>query len=75
MHRFAIPGAAVAVVQGGRVVYRRGFGVREFGGRAPVTPETLMMVGSTNKSMTTMLMATLVDDGALDWDTYTFTPP
>lgn len=28
-----------------------------------------MMVGSVTKSMTTMLMATLVDDGLMDWDT------
>jgi CubicO group peptidase (beta-lactamase class C family) len=67
--RFGVPGAAVAVVQGGEVTYLRGFGVRELGGTQPVTPGTLFMIGSITKSMTTMLAAALVDDGGLSWDT------
>jgi CubicO group peptidase (beta-lactamase class C family) len=64
-----VPGAAVAIVQNGDVVYRQGFGVREVGSAAPVTPETLMMVGSISKSMTTLMMATVVDDEQMAWDT------
>lgn len=66
---FGIPGAAVAVVQDGEVVYTGGFGVREAGGDAPLTPDTRMMIGSTGKSLTTMLMAALVDAGKMDWNT------
>jgi CubicO group peptidase (beta-lactamase class C family) len=66
---YGVPGVAVAVVQDGEMVYAQGFGVREVGGNAPVTPETLMMIGSTGKTMTTMLMATVVDDGLMSWDT------
>ena len=51
------------------MVYAEGFGVRELGNDAPVTPETLMMIGSTGKTMTTMMMATVVDDGLMSWDT------
>jgi CubicO group peptidase (beta-lactamase class C family) len=69
MERFAVPGAAVAIVQGDEIVYAQGFGVREAGGSDPMTPETLMMIGSTGKSMTTMMMATLVDEGLMTWDT------
>lgn len=69
METFGIPGAAVAVVQGGEVVYLKGFGVKVKGGSEPVTPETQMMIGSTGKTMTTMLMAALVDEGGLRWDT------
>src|SRR3954467_777001 len=47
-----VPGAAVAVVQGGEVVYLQGFGVRELGDSELVTPDTLMMIGSVTKSMT-----------------------
>lgn len=65
----SVPGAAVAIVQDGEVVHRQGFGVRELGGDEPVTPETLMMIGSTTKPLTTTMMATLVDDGLLRWDT------
>lgn len=63
-----IPGASVAVVQDGRVVYTGGFGVKELGGEEPVTAETLMMIGSTTKSMTTMMMGSEVDDGLMTWD-------
>jgi len=69
MELLDVPGAAVAIVKDGEIVYAKGFGVRELGGNDPVTPETLMMIGSTTKSMTTMMMATLVDDGLMDWDT------
>jgi CubicO group peptidase (beta-lactamase class C family) len=63
-----VPGAAIAVVQDGQVVYQAGFGVRELGGTAPVTPETLMMIGSVTKSMTALMAATVVDDGLLSWE-------
>jgi CubicO group peptidase (beta-lactamase class C family) len=69
MNRLGVPGAAVAVVENGEVVYAQGFGVRELGGTAPVTPDTLMMIGSITKSMTSTMAATVVDDGWLSWDT------
>ncbi|MDY6893674.1 MAG: serine hydrolase domain-containing protein, partial [Chloroflexota bacterium] len=69
MERYEVPGAAVAIVKDGEIVYAKGFGVREMGGNDPVTPDTLMLIGSTTKTMTTMLMAQLVDDGMMDWDT------
>ena len=64
-----VPGGAVAVVQGGEIVYLNGFGVREMGGTEAVTPDTLLMIGSVTKPMTAMMAATLVDDGQLRWDT------
>ena len=69
LERLEVPGATVAIVQDGQVVYREGFGVKELGGSEPVSPETRMMIGSTTKSMTTMMLATLVDDGVISWDT------
>src|SRR6185503_4425169 len=67
--RLAVPGAAVAVVQDGAVVYERGFGVRALGGTEPVTPQTLFLIGSVTKSMTTMMQAAEVDAGLFAWDT------
>lgn len=69
MQRAQVPGAVVAVVQGGRLVYQRAFGVRELGKDAPVTLDTQFMIGSAGKSLTTLLMATLVDAGKMRWDT------
>jgi CubicO group peptidase (beta-lactamase class C family) len=67
--KFGVPGAAVAVIQGGEVSYLSGFGVKELGGAEPVTPDTRLMIGSITKPMTTMLAAALIDDGRLSWDT------
>ena len=69
MDQLDVPGAAVAIVQGGDLIYANGFGVRDLETKEPVTAETLMMIGSSTKSMTTMLMAQLVDDGIFTWDT------
>ncbi len=67
--RYDIPGMAVAIVQGSDIVFVEGFGVRNIEGDDPITPETLFHIGSTHKSVTAMLIATLVDDDLLDWDT------
>ncbi len=69
LEKTSIPGAAVAMVQDGQVIYQNGFGVRALGQPEPVTPETLMMIGSVTKSMTATMAAALVDEGRLTWDT------
>ncbi len=69
MDVFHIPGAAVGIVQDGQLVYANGFGVANPDTGTVVTPDTRMMIGSTGKSLTTMMMATLVDDGLMTWDT------
>ncbi len=64
-----IPGVAVAIVEGSETVFMQGFGLQDVENDLPVTPETLFHIGSTNKSITAMMIATLVDDGLFDWDT------
>lgn len=68
MPRFDIPGAVVGIVQDGRIVLLQGFGVRDRARPDPVTPDTRLMIGSVGKTMTTLLMADLVEDGRLRWD-------
>jgi CubicO group peptidase (beta-lactamase class C family) len=63
------PGAAIAIVQGGKVVYEKGLGVRQHGKPAKVTASTLFMIGSVGKSLTTLMIARLVEQGRLGWDT------
>jgi len=69
MDTFAMPGAAVAVISGDEIVYAKGFGVRDLASGAPFTTETRFRIGSTTKSMTSMLIAMLVDEGLVTWDT------
>jgi CubicO group peptidase (beta-lactamase class C family) len=64
-----IPGAALALVQNGRIVFEGGFGVRELGKPAKVDANTLFMIGSCSKALTTLLMGKLVDEGKFGWET------
>jgi CubicO group peptidase (beta-lactamase class C family) len=64
-----IPGVAMSLYQEGKIVFEGGFGVRQLGKSTPVDAETLFMIASNTKSMTTLLLATLVDEGKLSWDT------
>lgn len=64
-----VPGASVAVVQDGAVAFLQGFGVRQLGRSEPVTADTMLRIGSVTKSFSSLLAATLVDAGRLDWDT------
>jgi CubicO group peptidase (beta-lactamase class C family) len=68
MHDWGIPGLAVAIVKDDKVVYARGFGVRNSETREPVTPRTIFGVGSVTKSFTATSMAMLVDEGKMRWD-------
>ena len=69
MKQYEVPGASIVLVQGDKVVYIRGLGVRDIQTKAPVTTATLFGIGSTTKSMTAVMMASLVDEGMIDWDT------
>lgn len=61
-------GFAVAVIEGGKVIYAKGFGLRNLKDSQPVTTKTLFAIGSSTKSFTVTVLGTLVDQGKLDWD-------
>lgn len=64
---YSVPGTAIAIVERGEIVYAKGFGWRDLENQLPVTPNTRFLLGSITKSMTATMVATLVDDGFLDW--------
>lgn len=64
-----VPGIGLGIVQNGRVVFAGGFGVRELGKKERVEKETLFIVASNTKAMTTLLLAKLADAGKLTWKT------
>lgn len=64
-----VPGAAVAVVQDGKVVLAKGYGVKRKGSKAAVGPRTLFMIGSVTKPLTALMMARLIDEKRFTWDT------
>ena len=65
---FEVPGVAIGIVQDGKVVLSRGFGVRELGKPDLVTGDTRFMIASNTKALTTLMLAKLVDAGKLDWN-------
>jgi len=62
------PGAAVAIVKDGVVLFSKGYGVRELGKPATVDEHTLFAIGSTTKAMTAALLGMLVDEKKVAWD-------
>ena len=63
-----VPGLAIAVVQNDRVIFIKGYGIKEVGGTQPVTADTLFEIGSTTKAFTATAMAMLADEKLLSWD-------
>lgn len=68
MRAHHVPGLAVAAVQGGEMVYARGFGVASVETGQPVTADTLFRIGSITKSLTATAVMRLVQEGRLDLD-------
>ncbi len=64
-----ITGPAGGIVQEGKLILEQGLGVCELGKQDNVTSQTLFMIGSTTKALTTFMMAHLVDEGKFTWDT------
>jgi CubicO group peptidase (beta-lactamase class C family) len=64
-----VPGAALVLIQGGRVVLEKNYGFRDLTTHAPVTAQTLFNIGSISKSFTALAVAQLVDHHDLDLDT------
>ena len=63
-----VPGMAIAIVEDGKIVSTRGYGVRKLGATATVDADTIFPTGSTGKAVTAAALAILVDDGKLGWD-------
>lgn len=68
MAKLKIPGAGIALIDHGRIVYEGGLGVKDVASGAPVDQNSLFMIASNTKGMSTLLLASLVDQGRLDWN-------
>ena len=63
-----VPGAAIAIVENGKVTLARGYGVRKLGSPEAVGADTLFQIGSTTKAVTATALALLVEEGKIRWD-------
>ena len=68
MAELKTPGVSVAVINGGKIEWARGYGVLETGGSAPVTPRTLFQAASLSKPVAALAALRLVEQGKLALD-------
>ena len=64
----AVPGLAIAVVFQDKVVYAKGFGVRDVNTKAPVDADTVFQLASVSKPIGSTVVAELVGEGKITWD-------
>lgn len=64
-----IPGVSIGVIENGKIVYAGGFGTRDIGKSEKPDADTLYMIASNTKALTTLMLAKLVEEGKLKWDT------
>lgn len=62
------PGFAVAIVEGDKVIYAKGFGYRDYENKIPVDANTLFAIGSSTKSFTSALLGKLRSEDKLSFD-------
>ena len=63
-----IPGAAICIVKGNKVVLMKGYGVKELGLNNKVDENTLFMIGGNTASFTATALATLEEQKQLSLD-------
>jgi CubicO group peptidase (beta-lactamase class C family) len=64
----ALPGLAIAVVFQDKAVYAKGFGVRDVNTKSPVNADTVFQLASVSKSVGSTVVAELVGEGKITWD-------
>ena len=68
MKAFDVPGLAIGIVAGDKLIYAKGFGGRRKGGGELVDARTVFQIGSTTKAFLAASMAITVDHGKVHWD-------
>jgi CubicO group peptidase (beta-lactamase class C family) len=63
-----IPGASVALIEHGKVVFTRGYGVADLAKGTSVDQDTVFRAGSISKSLTGIAVMTAVEDGKVSLD-------
>ncbi len=62
------PGAAIVVIQDGRVVHERGYGLANLETRTPIRPDTVFDLASVSKQFSAMAIMVLAERGKLSYD-------
>ena len=62
------PGAAVGIFKEGRIIYARGYGIANLDYGIPITPQSVLRIGSISKQFVAMCIAILAERGTLSFD-------
>jgi len=65
MRKGKIPGLAISIFQENRIIYSKGFGARDLERFLPMTPQTLIGIGSITKSFTACAIMKLAEKGKI----------
>jgi len=63
-----IPGMAMAIVQNGRIVSMRGYGITDTRAAEPIDAHTVFRLASLSKAFAGTMTGLLVNDGVIRWD-------
>ena len=63
-----VPGVSVVIVKDDKVIFIKGFGLRDVEHNLPVTPDTIVGIGSCTKAFTAMAAVISEDEGKLSID-------
>lgn len=67
--KLGIAGVSIGVIENGKTVFADGFGVRDMATSQKPDADTLYLIASNTKALTTLMLAKLVEEGKLKWDT------
>ena len=68
MRAYGVPGLSVAVIDGGKIAWARGYGISDMSSGRPVTPETLFQAASISKPISAVGVLALVQRRQVDLD-------
>ena len=68
MKLYKVPGLSVAVIENGRLVWAKGYGVKDIRTQEPVAVETLFQAASISKALNAAAIMREVDQGRLALD-------
>lgn len=68
MQQFKVAGVSVAIVKDGKVIHKKGYGVRSATTQLAVDEYTNFQIASNSKAFTTAALSILIDEGKINWD-------
>lgn len=68
LKELCVPGAVLALATADKILFKKAYGVKNFETGELVTEKTMFKIGSITKSLTSLMIARLVEEGKVNWD-------